>query len=354
MSDLQSHIDSLDIGKLRARVAAMFEGRLLALALINSVAEGFANSTSDWDLMAIVGGDSTVGVEKWVPIFEAGRRFDVQLLPESLLRTRLWSEGGVDVETNQFMHKLRRARVLDGEAFWNDLVHKVDWDSFDRHLCFHYFVAGGPILEDIAGNLSEDDAASATLNARRLVGTSLDAYLSKLGESQPRPKWRLKKAARALGADSPLIARYLALECAAAPPDANAPPDWLERALRFVRHLQLLTITPGDVPALPDEGLGGTWLVHPPMAVLSPMDQAFLVFSPSPSIKLPSVQASAWLLAPYARDAVHLAELLDAALKGDPSPAMTSMAIEELVVKLIDKRLLCLVAPRQARETAVE
>jgi hypothetical protein len=228
-------------------MAAIPQDRLYNAAcviLINSSAEGFSNSTSDIDLMVVVK-DSLV-TEEWVQFSKNSSLIDVCFMTKELLLTRidLSKSTPLNAQRIDFLHKVRTAVPLIGDEEWGKIAGGVDWALFDEKLVDLYSFDCVRCMEDAVGSLKEGDYESAGLTCRESIALALDAFLASNGESQPRQKWRLKKARRALGDDSWIIKEYLSLQFCRIFEETEVN-DWLDRCLYFIRCMEILTFFRG-------------------------------------------------------------------------------------------------------------
>ncbi|MGF6534291.1 hypothetical protein P3T20_005095 [Paraburkholderia sp. GAS206C] len=211
--------------------------------LINSRAEGFSNSTSDIDFMVIV--EDSPLTEEWSQFSVAGHVIDVYFVAWEILRDR------IDIENNRklhpqridFLHKVRTAIPIVGQNVWGGYIRDVKWALFDEalvDLCSFECVLSS---EDLIGSVCEGDFETAALTGQVLMGYALDGLLAARAESQPRQKWRLKKARKTFGSASPLVAEYVSLQFSRGL-ETKEWMRWIDDIFNFVRKIQAFTFFP--------------------------------------------------------------------------------------------------------------
>jgi hypothetical protein len=328
-------LDVLREGFIRAVPRSLLD-EAVCVALINSLAEGFGNSTSDIDLMVIVspaGGDT----EYWTQVFSDGLRFDLYVLDEALVRARLHPRDRVPewLRSLDFVHKVRKARPMIGTDRWEALVRGFSWTEFDQAVVDMHMADAHLLLEDVVGSVRENDLLSAALNARSLAEVGFDAYLASRGETQPRAKWRVKKARRALGADSDLLRTFVRLTLGDSHADERLAGERVTDCLAWLRHLQLLTFFPGVVEDLTHANGDASCFRAAAYSMCTRLDTDFIIHAPKPVLRCPASDALLWLMAPSAQSLDHLAELhaMHVPAASRRSAAELDRRLEHFVVK---------------------
>ncbi|CUI05714.1 hypothetical protein BN2497_6205 [Janthinobacterium sp. CG23_2] len=319
---LAQPIDAL----LRQKLDTGLLDRALAILHLNSYAEGLANAYSDIDVMVLL--EAPVeghGAEFWLPIVLPGARLDVYFVTADLIRTRLQEAARFDLARIMFLHKIKTARVVQGEAAWARVLDAHDWSGFQDKLVGWHADNLATLLEDAIGNLSDGDPLSSALNARLLVERAIDGYRASLGDSQPRPKWRSKKM-RALGCE---LDSYLATLFSAAPDSVEDGARFLGQCARHAQHLQLLAYFPGLRIGAPSPFGQGVYV--PPCAVLSRQGERFIVHAPRPVLAISRESALVWLLAPLCASLDELIAMLGSAIDNPPGPVRIAELLERLV-----------------------
>jgi hypothetical protein len=281
------------------------------IAIINSFAEGFANSTSDFDVMVVTDTVSspTGRREMWIQCSLSGRRLDVYNISSSLITERMHEAevNSLDIDLINFAHKIRRAKIISGEITPVAIYAKFDWRKFDQKICDFHMARTGQYIEDICGNVSECDWLGAVINSRRLVANGLDAYVALLGESQPREKWKSKKLRRALGDKSPIIAKYADIEFGANLFINENPTSWIDMALSFFRAIQS-SIYFENLRQVPLISFDGNIADCPAFSTVIKTDGRFYFHNPRPMFEISEQSALLWFLSLGAKSYSHLAD----------------------------------------------
>ncbi|TDR80061.1 hypothetical protein [Paludibacterium purpuratum] len=159
--------------------------------LINSVAEGYANSKSDIDLL-VVQFENKAENEAWKQLNFNGIRADVCFIGKELLEKRIDSifSAKLNDDLIKFGHKIKTAIPLYGDS----LTEIIDWVDFDKRVSEFYIWNIANHLEDIDGLCAEEDYDSAILTASSLLDDAFSGYMASLGGTQTRAKWKLKQA----------------------------------------------------------------------------------------------------------------------------------------------------------------
>lgn len=210
----------------------------IAIAVINSYADGFANDRSDLDLLVLLSESCEKTRDWYEPRLVSGRRVDVHFLPKSVALARLAKfSSSANREDAKFVHKILSARPLSGAEQVSELKSLISPADFSENVRVLNTAMGVSGIEDICGFVLERDLVSAALSAKQSVAFLFDAYLACYGETQPKVKWRIKKAVRALGAQHPLLDLYLAVEYSCVSDSPEALESWIQEAVDLCRKL---------------------------------------------------------------------------------------------------------------------
>jgi hypothetical protein len=300
------------LAELTSAIPKDIRERAASILLINSLAEGFGNAASDIDFMIV---DRANPDDSWGQYFLDGRRFDCYTVAESKVLAHLKAERHrvVSVSEVDFIHKLKRAIPLTGRDYWLHVTSQCDWCIFDRALVNIYRDQSQFQIEDLSGNLGEEDWVSAVLMTKTLAATSFDCLLASLGESQPRPKWRMKKARRALGNQSYITDRYIEIEYGPGQRSC-AVKDWIDSSLDFIRMAQMFAFFPNTFRvfgSLGEPPVRANLYSVPAMSLCTRQKDGFVFHCPTPSSKITEKMALVWYLAPFASDKARLLELVN-------------------------------------------
>lgn len=206
--------------ELVASVAAIVHDRLLpgldpaprALLLVGSYAEGWANHTSDIDIVAVVPQPEDRRLRMTHTAHEIGDRIvDVVSITETALRGRLdrldtiYRTGAYIGEG--LVTRLAAAVVLhDADGVGQSIVdaarsYTPSPSTFDELLR-----TALSFYHDAMGAMGSGDPATATLMARMAATVTIDLALLADGERSLKPKWHLRRLRREGRED--LIDRY--------------------------------------------------------------------------------------------------------------------------------------------------
>jgi hypothetical protein len=210
----------------------------------NAIAEGFANSTSDIDVLLIMDDGYNANETCSLALF-GSKRVDFQAIRSSYLITgvkRLMSEP-LSRESIMALHRIYSALPIYGTAYWADLIGPLDIMAFRDKVTWFYFDDNNSLIEDLEGNYLENDSESAVANSALLLACGLDAFLASVGKTNPRAKWRIKQL-RSLGPDRQwMLECFVDLSQGAPLLQARTSLDaYLSRVTRFAHWLQLAVV----------------------------------------------------------------------------------------------------------------
>ncbi len=289
---------------IESRLRNILPSDLMASAtfvcVINSVAEGFSNSTSDIDLMVVTSDlvNLPYKQEEWLQLFDGHTRFDTLVITEAWLTEKisLIGQQNVDRHNLDFLHKIRAARPVHGSARWRSLIDDINWFQFDRELVNLYAEEVRDIPEDIAGNLAEGDLLSAARNGKTLVETSVDMLLASRGESQPRRKWRIKKLRRSFGPDSPVLASYANIEFVGGMSDEYLLHTLIPACMRFYRCVQRMVFFPQSTSTTIFAPRPVSTYSSALLASCGRLNDFFFALNPTPLMKLSREELLIWFI----------------------------------------------------------
>jgi hypothetical protein len=175
-----------------------------ALLLIGSLAEGFANASSDIDLIGIVGDPSRGRFRAREHAFEHdGRPGSIMYLTERMLLRRLATldtlyRAGRHL-TDGLATRIANARVVfDADGVGAALVTRArDYRPSGDTLREMMRICLG-FLHDALGSRAAGDHATAVVMARQAASAAVDCHLLGRNQRNLKPKWHLRRL-RTLG-----------------------------------------------------------------------------------------------------------------------------------------------------------
>ncbi|MFY9510829.1 MAG: nucleotidyltransferase domain-containing protein [Rubrivivax sp.] len=215
-----------------------------SILFANATAEGFANDTSDIDVLLITE-DSNSENETYHQAWFGDKRIDFHAIRSPFLTTsvqRLMLEP-LNSRTIVYLHRIYSALPIDGAAYWSDLIDEMDLEAFRDKVTWFHFNRIHLLIEDLEGNYREADRDSALSNATLLLACALDAFMASVGKTNPRAKWRVKQL-RLLGPDGQwILDQFLDLCHGPSMLDARTSLDrYLSRVTQFTHWLQMAVI----------------------------------------------------------------------------------------------------------------
>lgn len=199
-----------------------------------SLVDGFGNPTSDVDVIVLVDEPLTAAdlagtcYDRRVPVdgYEvlvssvAGRRTDVEIRLASGITTmggQLREQGQgepsdlyLSVAELQLLHSLRIGVPLLGAPQLAELRRTFPWNELLSHMLMRAEAEANSSIEDAAGALRAGDHGTAMLASRAALQSAVDAVLIADSETNPKPKWRVRKLERC--ARPELLGEYLEWE----------------------------------------------------------------------------------------------------------------------------------------------
>ncbi|MEV7619449.1 hypothetical protein AB0N59_04840 [Microbacterium sp. NPDC089321] len=219
-----------------------------------SLVEGFGNSTSDVDLIAIhpddekVRGHGGVRMDDTVVLTSRyrGRRVDIELVKAGTFERTVELLTAHDEDRRrvleiprEFLTTLNSLRIgipLAQKARFYEIRDSFPWRSLLRMIADDADRQYQATSEDAIGAIRCGDAGTAMLSSRAALGHAIDAFIAAAGHSNTRRKWRIRKM-EALG-ETDLLNRYLDLEA-----DVSlAHDDLLAQSRRRIKFAQKLLL----------------------------------------------------------------------------------------------------------------
>lgn len=246
---------------------SLLPGSALAVFGVGSVARGWANPQSDFDV-------NIVSVQPWPTA--AGKGLRVPLDPPSVpteifpaggrrCETKYWLDSQVDqllakvsweqfnagqvagellIDTEElFLERLVTCVPLTGADWVRRRRDELDASAFRAFVVTRSLAEADGCVEDAMGQLTAGDTHSAVISARKAFGHAVDALLESVGEyGSQTPKWRARRfraaAPAALGFDD-----YWAVETMRTF-DPDHPAKWVEMVARMCKEISI----DADVP----------------------------------------------------------------------------------------------------------
>jgi nucleotidyltransferase-like protein len=234
----------------------------LAAFVVGSVAKGWANTTSDYDICVVT-------TRPWAG--ESGKQLRVLLDPPTVpsamtevdsrrWEVKYWLDSQVDqmlakvswpafeegrvagqilVDTEElFLERLVSCVPLAGEDWVRRRRGEVEASAFRAYVVTRSLAESDGSVEDALGQLAADDLESAVLSARRAFGLAVDALLESAGEyGYHTPKWRARRF-RAASPAAMSFDDYWAIETMR-DLDPQAPAKWVEKVIRICKDIAI-------------------------------------------------------------------------------------------------------------------
>lgn len=223
--------------------------------ICGSTAEGFGNSKSDIDIYVIgtelpdlhnadgrvidcgtykinnqIIGSARIDIEYWT--FREVKRLQKVLEDYKI--------GGDKLKLNEeeidFLHRLKFAIPLFGQELFHEMRASTRFDQFDRGLVISHINIYSGLVEDIDGCMADGDLYTALTASRLLLDRAIDAFLASRGETNARPKWRMRKLLRAFGEDSEVFKNYMRLQFLVSA-DKEQIKQHVEDVLMYCQHI---------------------------------------------------------------------------------------------------------------------
>jgi Nucleotidyltransferase domain len=233
----------------------------LAAFVVGSVARGWANPTSDYDIYLVstrpaAGGGKVLRVPLDPPTVPSavthvdGRRWELKFWLDSQVDQMLgkvsWEQfedgrvaGQILVDTEElFLERLATCIPLAGEDWVRRRREEVAASAFRAYVVTRSLAESDGSVEDALGQLAAGDLDSAVLSARKAFGCAVDGLLESAGEyGYYTPKWR----ARRFRAANPAVMsfeEYWAIETMRDLDPAD-PRPWVEKVIRLSKDIAI-------------------------------------------------------------------------------------------------------------------
>lgn len=196
--------------------------------ICGSIAEGFGNSKSDIDVYVIAEELPLLDSVEGRLIFHEKYKIHNIQLDMSRIDIEYWTWQEVmrlqriledykisgdklklTEEEIDYLHRLKFAKPLYNEKLFLKLISDTRFDQFDRGLVIAHINIYSGLIEDIEGCLVDGDHYTALAACKLLLDRAIDAYLCSRGETNARPKWRLRKLIRAFSGESDVFQKYM-------------------------------------------------------------------------------------------------------------------------------------------------
>lgn len=252
-----------DSARMREHLAAeaLVPADALAVFCVGSVARGWANSTSDYDISVITAQPHTaVGlVELAVPLnpgivtlyvgFAGERRWEVHYWTDSQadqmlakVSEELFASGAVasaltDME-EAFLERILTCVPIIGDEWIHRRRKDVRASAYREFMISRSLGDADGAVEDAVGQLSAGDPHSAVLSAHMAFACTVDALLESVecyGSSAP--KWRSRRMRDAAPESLP-YEQYWAMETMV-DLDPEAPEAWVSQVVSWCRQMAL-------------------------------------------------------------------------------------------------------------------
>jgi hypothetical protein len=242
----------------------------LAAFLVGSVARGWANPGSDYDVNVVTAVPPTSGPTgqvllpldpPTVPVADAAlpdRRCEVKYFLDTqvdqLLAKVSWAAyegagtagGQLGTVEELFLERLATCVPLTGSEWVQQRRSSLAASAFGAYTVTRSLAQADGSVEDALGQLAAGDVESAVLSARKAYGNAVDALCESRGEyGYHLPKWRARRV-RAVASAALPFDTYWAVETMRAYDPAD-PAAWVESVLYACADLALAT----DIPPSP-------------------------------------------------------------------------------------------------------
>jgi hypothetical protein len=235
---------------------------LEAAFVVGSVARGWGNALSDYDIYLIAAKpwQSENATVIRLPLDEPalptetvhhdGRRWEMKYWRDGQVNQMLakvaWSEFDrgqasgqllTDVE-ELFLERLATCAPLAGHEWIARRQADVERSAFRAFMVTRSLTESDGAVEDAIGQLDADDVESAVLSARKALGHAVDALLESHGQfGFHTPKWRARRF-RAARQSVLSFEEYWARETMRGF-DPDAPRHWVEETVAFCKNLAM-------------------------------------------------------------------------------------------------------------------
>jgi len=235
----------------------------LAVFAVGSVARGWANSRSDYDL-------NIVSKRPWrgkivrtlvvplrtpsIPTLELvinGRRWELKYWTDSQVDEMMgkvtwdeFEEGSSSskalVENEElFLERLTTCRPLSGDEWVETRRRELAATAFRAFVTTQSLAEADASIEDALGQVAAGDTASAVLSAHKALGHAVDALLESYGNYGSRtPKWRARRFQETAPHEL-TFEDYWHLETMRGY-DPESPAGWVHQVVALCKQLALI------------------------------------------------------------------------------------------------------------------
>lgn len=234
----------------------------VAVALVGSLARGWANPESDVDIAVFTSSNResatatplsvpldpghvtsetfTLGERKWEVVYWLTDQVDQMLNKVS------WTQFERNVVAHGLLHpreenlvaRLQHGVPLLGEGWLAEAHQRVSDSAFQSFMVTRSLAVSDDAVEDAVGQLEAGALESAVLSARQALDWSVDALLESRGEYLSLiPKWRPQRF-RAASPPSLTFERYWELESMQTY-DSDDPAAWVHEVLEVCQVIAL-------------------------------------------------------------------------------------------------------------------
>lgn len=162
-------------------------GDVLGSYIAGSVAEGYANSTSDIDIVVVTQSAAPADTPQPAPV--GGRPVEVEHVPVTAYR----STPHTDEER---LNGLRIGIPLIGHRALAELRNALPWSAIRRNLLATLRQSVHDSTEDAEGAIADGALYAARCCSRLALDASVDALTVGLGDLSVKPKWRMHRIHR--------------------------------------------------------------------------------------------------------------------------------------------------------------
>lgn len=247
---------------------SLLPGECLAAFVVGSVARGWDNVKSDYDIYLVSARQwqGEAGMELRLPldppsvpiavIHVDGRRWEMKYWLDSQVDQMLakvsWAQfeqGGVagqflaDAE-EVFLERLVPCVPLAGEEWVRRRREDLTRSAFGAAVVTRSLAWLDDSVEDAVGQLASGDPESAVISAKKAFGHAVDALLESVGEyGYYTPKWRARRF-RAATPSALTFDEYWAIETMR-DFDAREPGKWVGQVARVCKEISMNIVVPG-------------------------------------------------------------------------------------------------------------
>lgn len=198
------------------------EPDVIGAMFVGSTVEGFANTSSDLDLLVVrsrsldsVLGESIVAEGRSGPTIGMAYiddvRVDEEVWPWSYMRPLVLSLAQIrsldDLSTSavtgytfddlELLHGLRRGHLIRASDEFAEMRSLIGQGTLCGLVARHALLTYTSVAEDAAGALKSGDFRTAWITSQTTLDAAVDALIAASGDSSPKRKWRFRKLARA-------------------------------------------------------------------------------------------------------------------------------------------------------------